>query len=166
MSSLHFTLLSAEIVVEMYRVVEPAWPHEGCGFVFESAMDGVWKVIPTQNRAQLLHEKDPERYPRGAGDWFEPDMKPWFRAVRDGSSPVIIFHSHPDGEAYFSEDDVESALFRDDAGGVRERHEGVWHMVISVRQARALGAALFIFSAGSRSFVEVARFDQQGERQR
>jgi proteasome lid subunit RPN8/RPN11 len=165
MSSLDFTPLSNDLIVGIFRMVEPAWPHEGCGFVFDLSMNGVWTLLPTQNRAQLLHEKDPVRYPRGGGDWFEPDMKPWFRAVREGGIPRVIFHSHPEGEAYFSEGDVDSALFRDDDGHVRERHEGVWHMVVSVRQGRARGAALFTFSAESQGFVEVARFDEAGERQ-
>jgi proteasome lid subunit RPN8/RPN11 len=164
MSSLDLTPLSPDLIVELYRVVEPAWPHEGCGFVFERSMDGVWTVLPTQNRAQLLHEKDPERYPRGGSDWFEPDMKPWIRAVRDGDIPRMIFHSHPEGEAYFSAGDIDSALFRDEEGRLRERHEGVLHLVVSVRQGQAREAALFIFDAETQQFAEIARFDALGQR--
>jgi proteasome lid subunit RPN8/RPN11 len=164
MSFPDFTLLSREIVVEIFRSLEPSWPHEGCGFVFQLASDAGWTVLPTQNRAQMLHEKDPERYPYGGGDWFEPDMKPWFRAVREGGIPRMIFHSHPEVGAYFSDGDVDSAVFRDDDGQLHERHAGVLHMVVSVRQGQADDAALFAFSSSEQRFVELARFDAEGRR--
>lgn len=147
------------LVEPMYRSVEPAWPHEGCGFVFER--DGVLDVVPTINRAQALHERDPERYPRGGADWFEPDMKPWLVAQREGAIPRVIYHSHPEVGAYFSQGDHDSAVIVDD-GQVYERHPGVAHIVVSVRAGHADGAVMFRFDAGTAAFVEVARFDEHG----
>ncbi len=148
------------LLAPIYRSVEPAWPHEGCGFVFER--DGALEVVPTINRAQALHERDPERYPRGGADWFEPDMKPWLMAERTGAMPRVIYHSHPEVGAYFSQGDHDSAVFVDDDGQVFERHPGVAHIVVSVRGGHADGAAMFRYDADSTAFVEVARFDEKG----
>lgn len=160
------TILSGrpELLREIYRAVEPEWPREGCGFLFERA-DGSWAVLPTRNRADDLHRLDPERYPRGAESWFEPDMKPWLRESRAGGTPRMIFHSHPDVGAYFSSSDQESAVYLDDAGVARPRHDGVWHLVVSVRNPGAADeAALFSFDPGEGSFVERARFGPEGHR--
>lgn len=158
--SLAASFATAGLVPQMYRHVEPAYPHEGCGFVF--ADGGRLYVLPTENRAQLLHEKDPARYPRGGADWFEPDMKPWLRASREGHTPRAIFHSHPDVGAYFSQGDHDSAVVVDAEGTVRERHPGLVHVVVSVRRGEADGAAVFRFNADHSAFVEVGRYDAAG----
>jgi len=153
-------LASAGLLPEIYRAVEPAYPHEGCGFVFEQ--DGELVVLPTRNRAQQLHEMDPEAYPRGGADWFEPDMKPWLRAARAGHTPRVIFHSHPDVGAYFSKGDHDSAVVTDADGAIVERNPGVLHLVVSVREGTADGARLFRFDAATASFAFVAAYDAGG----
>lgn len=150
------------MVAEIYRAVEPAYPNEGCGFVFESAA-GELTVFPTVNRADELHRKDPKRYPIGGHEWFEPDMKPWLKAVRDGQMPRVIFHSHPDVGAYFSSGDHESAVHKDEDGNIVERNPGVWHIVVSVRDGAADGSKMFQFDATTQCFVTVAEFGAQGE---
>lgn len=161
MSTLAARLVQAGLLPEIYRAVEPAYPHEGCGFVFE-APDGTLVNLPTANRAQALHEKDPERYPRGGADWFEPDMKPWLRAVREGLGPRMIYHSHPEVGAYFSKGDHDSAVVRLEDGAEVERNPGVLHMVVSVRSGRADGAKLFEFEPRAGRFVAIAEFDAAG----
>jgi len=154
-------LAASELLPEIFAHVVAAYPHEGCGFVF---LDGEGRLVhlPTANRAAQLHAKDPERYPRGGADWFEPDMKPWLRAQREGLTPWLIYHSHPDDGAYFSDSDVESAVVADDNGSVVERNPGVDHMVVSVRGARAEGARLFRFDVDARRFVDVAALGADG----
>lgn len=146
---------------EIYRSVEPAWPHEGCGFVF--AFDDELRVLHAKNRAQELHEKFPEEYPRTAVDWFEPDMKPWLQASRAGGTPTIIFHSHPDVGAYFSDSDREMARQPTEDGELVERNPGVRHIVVSVRKGRADGALMFAWNADTKDFDQVAAFDKNGQ---
>lgn len=154
-------LETSGLLPDVFRAVEPAYPHEGCGFVFE--LDGALAHLPTVNRAQQLHERDPERYPRGGADWFEPDMKPWLRAQREGGIPKLIYHSHPDVGAYFSSGDYDSAVVRTE-DGVVERNPGVHHMVVSVRNGVADGAKLFLFNTATAAFDEVAAFGADGKR--
>ena len=161
MTSFVDDLLASGLLPSLYRHVEPAYPHEGCGFVFRDP-DGALVHLPTENRAQLLHEKDPERYPRGGSDWFEPNMKPWFQAVRAGSTPAVIYHSHPEVGAYFSQGDYDSAVQTTEDGAVVERHPGVLHLVVSVRSGRADGSVLFRFNTDTATFDPIARFDEAG----
>ena len=140
----------------IYRSVEPAYPEEGCGFVFADA-EGSLQVLPAANLARGKASTDADGGARTAADWFEPDMRPWLRAERAGWEPRIIFHSHPDVGAYFSKSDRAMALFTDDDGALLERNPGVLHLVVSVRAGVADGAALFGFDASLGDFVELAR---------
>jgi proteasome lid subunit RPN8/RPN11 len=158
--------LVPELVAAAYRAVEGAYPEEGCGFVFETPA-GELRLVATANRATFLHQKDPVAYPRDGRTYFEPDMKPWLAAAREGHAPRLIFHSHPDEEAYFSETDRASAIVEDpDAGGVFERNPGVLHMVVSVRPEppTARYGVLFRYEPATTGFVEIARFDADGRR--
>lgn len=155
-------LAGTQALAAIYRHVESTYPEEGCGFVFESPDDGELRVLPTANRATELHRRDPERYPRDGRNYFEPDMGVWLRACREGLTPRLIFHSHPEVGAYFSETDRQSALFEDEDGTVLERHPGVDHMVVSVRGSppEADEAKLFRYREGE--FQEVATFGPRG----
>lgn len=154
-------LVAQHRLPEIYRSVEPAWPHEGCGFVFR--FEDELRVLPTKNRAQMLHERFPEEYPRGAEDWFDPDMKPWLQAERAGGTPTIIYHSHPEVGAYFSPSDRKMARLTNENGEVVERNPGVQHIVVSVRQGKADGALMFAWNEETRDFDQVAAFDIDGQ---
>lgn len=152
-------------IASIYRAVELAYPEEGCGFVFEDGRGQLY-VLPTENRATQLHQKDPETYPRDGRTYFEPDMKPWLRASRDGLTPRVIFHSHPDTGAYFSETDRASAIFVDESDGtILERNPGLRHLVVAVQgpQPKAAVSRLFRFVDGSGEFAECAAFDRAGK---
>jgi proteasome lid subunit RPN8/RPN11 len=150
----------------IYRDVEQVYPEEGCGFLFEGT-DGGLQMVTTKNRATLLHQMDPEAYPRDGRTYFEPDMKPWLRAEREGLTPRLIYHSHPEHEAYFSQTDRLSALIQDtNENRVVERHPGVVHLVVSVRGAdapTARCAKLFGFDPSTRDFVALATYDEAGQ---
>ena len=148
--------LNGAALAEVYAAVAPAYPSEGCGFVFEDEA-GLLRVLPADNLAKGRGGLDVDGGVRTAADWFEPDMRPWLRAERAGWVPRIIFHSHPDVGAYFSKSDRAMALFTDDDGTVLERNPGVLHLVVSVRAGVADGAALFGFDESLGDFVELAR---------
>ena len=148
--------LDGAALAEVYAAVAPAYPSEGCGFVFEDET-GALRVLPADNLAKGRGGVDVDGGVRTAADWFEPDMRPWLRAERAGWTPRIIFHSHPDVGAYFSKSDRAMALYTDDEGVTAERNPGVLHLVVSVRQGVADGAALFGFDEALGDFVEFAR---------
>lgn len=156
-------LLSAHLP-EIYRILAAAYPEEGCGFVFEDE-SGALRVVSTVNRATRLHEMDPLTYPRDGRTYFEPDMKPWLRAVRDGQTARVIFHSHPDTDAYFSDTDKAQAVFGNAGGRLEERNPGVVHLVVSVRgvMPKAQVARLYKFSETGNDFERVATYDARGQ---
>lgn len=159
-------LVEEGLLAPIYEAVVPAYPEEGCGFLFEDGEGGL-HVLPTANRATRLHRMDPEAYPRDGRTYFEPDMKPWLRAAREGLTPRLIFHSHPDTEAYFSDTDRAQALFDED-GQRFERNPGVVHLVVSVRPDGAGSpgprvARLYAFSSHRQDFVRLATYDAAGQ---
>jgi [CysO sulfur-carrier protein]-S-L-cysteine hydrolase len=166
-SALARRLADEGLLEAIYRAVEPAHPEEGCGFVFEDS-EGRLSVVPTLNRATRLHEMDPVAYPRDGRTYFEPDMKPWLRAAREGLEPRVIFHSHPDTEAYFSDTDMAQAVFEAD-DRVVERNPGVVHLVVSVRRGlpdtepRARVARLYGFAHSVGDFRRLATYDEVGK---
>jgi proteasome lid subunit RPN8/RPN11 len=155
-------LMEGERLRQAYRAVEPAYPVEGCGFVFvhEEALH----VVPAANRAEELHQRYPDDYPRGEKDWFEPDQRPLRQWELKGGRLAGIFHSHPDVGAYFSEGDIAGTSWIDDHGVRHENAPGVVHIVVSVRSGVADGAAAYYFDDTRHEFVELARFDEHGAR--
>jgi [CysO sulfur-carrier protein]-S-L-cysteine hydrolase len=71
----------------------------------------------------------------------------------DGPRPArVVYHSHPNGHAYFSA--IDRAVAASDAGPIYP----VQHLVVGVAADGVREAALFAWSAEARDFVEVARF--------
>lgn len=75
---------------------------------------------------------------------------------------MVIYHSHPDVGAYFSNADYESAVLVLDDGLVLERNPGVCHLVVSVRGGNADGSKLFRFNDETSAFDQIAEYDAQG----
>ena len=83
-----------------------------------------------------MHEKDPEFYPRTARRAFLIDPFEFERIVRRAEEvgEVVrgIFHSHPDEDAYFSQEDVDAAVPFGDIPAFPDAE----HVVMSVRGGR------------------------------
>lgn len=83
------------------------YPEECCGIVLGEGV--VEEVRPCTNIQNILHEKDPETYPRDATTAYAIDPKELESILHDadttGASFKAFYHSHPDHRAYFSEED-------------------------------------------------------------
>lgn len=128
--------------------------EESCGLLVGPADDPllVDEIVPFVNRAAKLHALDPETYPRTAREYFDMDPLKVQRAVVAGASggrPVkVLYHSHVDVGAYFSETDAAAATM----GGAEPTY-AVAYLVTSVRAGHATERALFVWSAETRSFL-------------
>lgn len=131
--------------------------EESCGLLLgpASAPLVVDEIVPMENRANKLHRLDPETYPRTGRMYFDIDPLKFERAVREGEGrgrPVkVLYHSHLDVGAYFSETDAQAAT----AGGEEPSYD-LAYLVTSVRGGVVDDRKLFVWDAPGKRFVEAA----------
>lgn len=86
------------------------FPDECCGLVVRRGeAESVERVSNVQD---LMHQRDPEQFPRSARIAYTmgPEAGPLLLAVEKGEIELLAFyHSHPDHDAYFSEEDKRQA---------------------------------------------------------
>jgi len=136
--------------------------EESCGFLVGPSADAegagesallVDTIVPMENRANKLHRLDPETYPRTGRMYFDIDPLKFERAVREGAAngrPVkVLYHSHLDVGAYFSDTDAQAAT----AGGSEPTYD-LAYLVTSVRAGRVDERKLFVWDAATKRFVE------------
>lgn len=151
----------------MDRVVEEAKKsykndEESCGLLAGPATNArfVDTIVPMENRANKLHKFDPETYPRTGRMYFDIDPMKFDREVKtragNGAPAKILYHSHLDVGAYFSETDATAATMGGDAPAYP-----LAYLVTSVRKPAQEGgepivddAKLFIWDAAEKKFVE------------
>ena len=131
--------------------------EESCGLLVGPATEPllVDAIVPMENRANKLHELDPETYPRTGRMYFDIDPLKFERAVREGEGsgrPVkVLYHSHLDVGAYFSETDAQAATM----GGEAPSYD-LAYLVTSVRGGVVDDRKLFVWDGERKSFVEAA----------
>ena len=129
--------------------------EESCGLIRGPATDALRadEVVPMENRANKLHALDPETYPRTGRMYFDIDPMKFARAVREGEAngrPMkVLYHSHLDVGAYFSDTDASAAT----AGGEAPTYD-LAYLVTSVRQGVVDDRKLFVWDTSRRAFVE------------
>ncbi len=128
--------------------------EESCGLLTgpaESLL--VDELVPMQNRAAKLHALDPITYPRTARMYFDIDPLKFERAVAQGAErgrPVkVLYHSHLDAGAYFSETDAAATTM----GGIEPAYD-LAYLVTSVVKGEVESRALFVWRSDTRTFVE------------
>jgi len=100
-------LLSETAWQEISRHAQETFPEECCGIVLSGGdTDHVQRLRNIQNQ---LHALDPQTYPRSAMIAYAMDPKELESVIQQaeiaGQSLKAFYHSHPDHEAYFSEED-------------------------------------------------------------
>ncbi|HEY7163040.1 MAG TPA: M67 family metallopeptidase [Candidatus Binatia bacterium] len=146
-------VLNASAWTEISRHAEETFPEECCGIIFSGrAGDEVRRLKNIQNQ---LHALDPVTYPRTAAIAYAMDPMELESIVeqgqRAGARLKAFYHSHPDCEAYFSEEDKAFACpfgeptFPDTA-----------QIVISVYDRKVKRIAAFTWSEEKNDFVETA----------
>jgi [CysO sulfur-carrier protein]-S-L-cysteine hydrolase len=134
--------------------------EEACGVISGAADDLVadtQEEIP--NLANKYHVMDPEEYPRTGRTYFLIDPLKFSKRVKaaeESGRPIkVLWHSHLDCGAYFSETDSQTAL----AGGDEPSYDLAF-LVVSVRGDGKGGGAhvddrkLFVWSGDEKKFVE------------
>jgi proteasome lid subunit RPN8/RPN11 len=137
---------------ELAALVEHAvheYPRESCGVIVVRGDER--RVIRCRNIQDDLHRRDPVRHPRDARTAYYIDPLDLLRIGRlegEGFAIAVIYHSHADAGAYFSETDRTRALVGDEPA-----YPDTTYVVTSVRAGRPEAVAAFRWDAAARDFV-------------
>jgi len=132
------------------------YPSESCGFVSGPAADIslLDASVREVNEADKFHKLDPITFPRTSTTYFKINELRAARAFDQGAAsgrPIkVIYHSHCDAGAYFSQEDA--ATFASD-------NQLMWpcaFIVVSVIGGKLSDRKLWIHVAGTNDFRESA----------
>ena len=125
------------------------YPFESCGVIMQRGSER--RLMRCRNAQNELHARDPQRYPRDARTAYYIDPKDLLRIgdlEQQGFTVAVIYHSHIDAGAYFSETDRRQAL----VGGEPAYPDAVY-VVTSVMHGVIDAMAAFRWDAVRRDFV-------------
>ncbi|HLA47852.1 MAG: hypothetical protein A2W77_09435 [Nitrospinae bacterium RIFCSPLOWO2_12_39_16] len=143
-------MLNKEALEKIYSHAIQEYPDECCGIVTGDGM-GITIVHKCTNIQNELHEKDPERYVRDARTAYHIDPKEMLNIFKDaekkGLKVIAFYHSHPDHAAYFSQEDVDLAMFGDEPS-----YPDAEYIVVSLSNGKADEAASFKWDEAKKCF--------------
>jgi proteasome lid subunit RPN8/RPN11 len=146
--------IAKEVMDEIEQHALECYPSESCGFVFgpaaePSLLDALQRE---ENEADKYHALDPVTFPRTSNTYFKINELRAARTFEQGQAegrPVkVIYHSHCDAGAYFSEEDA--ATFANDG-------QLMWpcaYIVVSVMQGKVAERRLWVHEPGTNTFRE------------
>jgi [CysO sulfur-carrier protein]-S-L-cysteine hydrolase len=142
---------------QIYSQAEKEYPAECCGFIIGPASVEVFtRVYPCKNAQESFHEREPNDFPRTSKTAYfiaPEDLLAVQKETRQKHEEIkVIYHSHIDADAYFSEVDKRMAL---DHG--EPNYPGVFYLVISVIKGQIKDSNLFVWNAQIKDFEKVVQ---------
>jgi adenylyltransferase/sulfurtransferase len=140
--------LPRAVLDAIYAHAREGYPEEVCGLVIAND-----EARRCENRQNALHAEDPAHFPRDARTAYNLGAKDLFfldKSLRSPRPVTLIYHSHVDVGAYFSDEDARAAA----PDG--ELLYPVEYLVIDVSKDGVRGSKVFRFDGGS--FFEVAAY--------
>ena len=137
--------------IHLHAVEE--YPYECCGIVVGNPDDNRDNVVyRCENIQNKLHEKDPENFTRDARTAYNISALELQKLLSEASSKgrvfKVLYHSHPEHDAYFSEEDTRMALF----DGETPIYPGTQYLVVSVYSEKVRDQALFGWNSETKTF--------------
>ena len=132
------------------------YPEESCGVIL--ARGDERQLLRCRNVQNELHARDPERNPRTARTAYHIDPQDLLRIGRlegQGFEVAVIYHSHVDAGAYFSETDRRQALMDGEPA-----YPGTTYLVTSVMKGQLEATTAFQWNAARRDFLPVASWGE------
>ena len=148
--------IPAEILTSIYREARTAYPAECCGWLSGSRDGGTatnlrrcYNAQSQGNHPTVADRSAETAYVIEGSDLLE------FNLSLDGDHPALaIYHSHPNGRAYFSPTDRAVAASPWGDGPAYP----VQQLVVGIDSEKVVEAALFAWSEEEAGFVEIARY--------
>ena len=145
-----------ELLEQVYQEARRCFPAECCGWLTGPRDGGAAAAI-----RPCVNMQDAGQHPTAADRTAEtayvlsgPDLLALNRGLDDPAPPLVIYHSHPNGRAYFSDTDRAVAASPWGDGPAYP----VQQLVVGIDRQQVVEAALFAWSDTAGGFVEVARF--------
>ena len=146
--------VTGEELADMMDHARTEYPRECVGALIGDGIDSSKnRLIRLSNVQDKMHIDDPERFNRDATTGYFVDPKEVFdlvrRVEREGLKIVAFYHSHPDHECFFSQEDHNAAVMWDEPV-----YPGVDYIVISVMKGEVKDAVVFSWDGARYSFSE------------
>lgn len=140
----------------IYAHARQAYPRECCGIVFGPRDGGVAdRARACENIQDRLHAEDPQRFSRDARTAYSFEARDIFalqKSLRGEEPAKLVYHSHADVGAYFSDTDQAAAAFDG------EPAYPVEYLVVDVRVDGTRGAKQFAWDAGRKEYAEIGEY--------
>jgi adenylyltransferase/sulfurtransferase len=148
--------LAPEALADIYDHARRDYPNECCGIVYGPRGTAIAdRVSPCQNIQDRLHAEDPLRFTRDARTAYNLDVRDVFalqKSLRGDAPAKIVYHSHVDVGAYFSDTDQAAAAFDG------EPAYPVEYVVVDVAAGGPRGAKQFAWSDDLKKYVEIGDY--------
>jgi len=144
-------IITPEELATIQQQAVEEYPEESCGVILVRGAER--RLLRCRNVQNELHARDPERNPRTARTAYHIDPQDLLRIGRlesEGFGVAVIYHSHVDAGAYFSETDRRQALIGDDPA-----YPGTTYLVTAVIAGRVETTSAFRWDPTRRDFLAV-----------
>lgn len=143
-----------QMLEKIFEQAKQEYPHECCGMIF-GPKDGdpeLTTVRPCVNVQNEYHEKDSVNFPRTAATayFIAPlELLKIQKELRETNQEIrIIYHSHINVGAYFSEEDVRMAAPEGEVA-----YPGVQYLVVSVKDGKIDDHNMFYWDEKKKEFL-------------
>jgi len=141
--------LNSKVIEKIYHHALQEYPYECCGIITgDSKNQTVHRCENIQNR---LHAEDPSRYPGDARISYMIDRSEFDKVISSakekGEGIMAFYHSHPEHEAYFSEEDIAAQTVFGEP-----EFPDVLQIVVSVMNGKIHDIICFTWDVDSRTF--------------
>ena len=143
-----------EMLDLIFEQAQREYPHECCGMILgPSDRPGLFsRVRPCRNVQNEYHKLDPENFPRTAETAYfiapEELLKIQKEIRKSGESIRLIYHSHINAGAYFSEEDKRVATSEGEPA-----YPGVDYLVVSLKEGKVRDCNIFRWDEKRREFI-------------
>ena len=145
------------LLESVYHEARASFPAECCGWLAgpreTSVAEDIHPCVNDQDSGH--HPTVADRTAERAYVFSAQDLLELNRTLDDARPPLVIYHSHPNGQAYFSPTDRQVAASPWGDGPAYP----VQQLVVGIDEERVVEAALFAWSDDVEGFVEIARYE-------
>ena len=143
--------LNKNIIDKIYEHALKEYPEECCGII--TGTNDNQTVHICNNIQNRMHAEDPARFPRDARTAYFINRTEFdsiiSSSLKKGENVLAMYHSHPEHEAFFSEEDVAAQT----VFGEPEFADAL-QVVISVMDRKIHGMKCFKWNRGNQIFFE------------